>query len=337
VVGAGVMGLATAAALARAGRSVVVLEQFGVDHDRGSSHGTVRIFKVSYPETEFVRLAQDSLARWRELEAESGEELLTTTGTLDVGGIAGRREALERCGAAFEFVMAAEIERRFGLTIDGGGEALFQPDGGALHADRARNVLASSLEVVAETAVASLAPEREAVLLRTSAGEVRARAVVVTVGAWVTKLLSPLGLQPDVVAARETVAYFRLGDGRGSTPLSEWRPEDREVFYAIVGRDGLLKVGVSGSGLPTDPDEHGRVDEDVVRRAADWARRRYELHDDAPARAETCLYTNAPDERFVLERRGRIVVGSPCSGHGFKFAPVVGERLAALALEAVAA
>src|SRR5262249_55186830 len=155
---------------ARAGRSVVVLEQFGVDHDRGSSHGNVRIFKVSYPEPEFVQLAQDSLARWRELEAESGEELLATTGTLDVGGIAGRRETPEPCGAACEFVAAAEVDSRFGLTIDEGAQALFQPDGAVLHADRARSVLASSLELVPETTVESLELEREAVLLRTSAG-----------------------------------------------------------------------------------------------------------------------------------------------------------------------
>jgi sarcosine oxidase len=336
VIGAGVMGLATGAALARAGCDVVVVEQFGLDHDRGSSHGSVRIFKISYSGAEFVRLAQDSLRRWRALEAEAGDELLTTTGTLDIGGIVGRREALDECGAAFEMVSAGEVERRFGLRIDEHDEALFQPDGAVLHADRARKVLASSLDLVSDTAVESVAPRRSTVLLRTSAGELEARTVVVTAGAWVTKLLSTLGLQPDVVTVRETVAYFRLRDARQTTPLSEWRPEAGEVAYGIVGRDGVLKVGVSGSGKPDDPNERGRVDDDVVRRAADWASRRYALDDNAPIRAETCLYTNTADERFVIERHDRIVVGSACSGHGFKFAPTVGARLAELALEAAA-
>ena len=110
VVGAGVMGLAAAEALSRARTRTIVLEQFTAGHDRGSSHGNARIFKVSYPEPEFVRLAQESLARWRQLEAETGDEIVTTTGTIDVGGIAGRREALERCGAGFELLRATEID-----------------------------------------------------------------------------------------------------------------------------------------------------------------------------------------------------------------------------------
>ena len=135
------MGLAAAAALGRAGRSATVLEQFEFGHDRGSSHGTARIFKVSYPEPQFVRLAQESLVRWRELEDQTGDEILMMTGMLDVGGIEGRREALKECGADFEFLAAAEIERRYGLKIHGDTEGLFQPDGGVLHADRAQDAL----------------------------------------------------------------------------------------------------------------------------------------------------------------------------------------------------
>jgi sarcosine oxidase len=153
----------------------------------------------------------------------------------------------------------------------------------------------------------------------------------------VTRLLGPVGLQPDVAVARETVAYFQLRTAGHGTPLSEWRPEQALVTYGIVARDGLLKVGVSGSGRPADPDEGGAIDDDVVRSAAAWAARCYDLVDDAPVGAETCLYTNAPHEQFIVERHGRVVVGSACSGHGFKFAPVVGERLAELALEAAAA
>jgi sarcosine oxidase len=341
VVGAGVMGLAAGEVLARAGRSVIVLEQFKLGHDRGSSHGNARVFKLSYPDPQFVRLGQTALERWRELEGECGDELLTMTGSIDVGGITGRREALEQCGADFEFLPATEIERRFGLKIDEQTEALFQPDGGILHADRAQNAFSRvaqqhGSELAYETPVRHLAIERDSISVRTSAGDLRARAVVVTAGAWVTSVLAPLNLRLNVVAVRETVAYFRPRAARHTPTLSEWRPEEKQVTYGLVARDGLLKVGVSGSGSPTDPDEAGQIDDNVVRSAAAWAARRYDLLDDTPVRAETCLYTNTPDEQFVIERHGRLIIGSACSGHGFKFAPVIGDRLAELALEVTA-
>ena len=139
-----------------------------------------------------------------------------------------------------------------------------------------------------------------------------------------TRFLATLGLERAVSAARETVAHFQPRNARVSPPLSEWRPEEKRVTYGLVARDGLLKVGVSGSGSPADPDEEAGADHEVVRSAAAWAARRYDLVHSTPVRAETCLYTNTPDERFIVERHGRAVIGSACSGHGFKFAPVIG-------------
>ena len=103
------------------------------------------------------------------------------------------------------------------------------------------------------TGVQHVAMEPDSVLVQTSAGDIRARAVVVTAGAWVTRFLATLGLERAVSAARETVAHFQPRNARVSPPLSEWRPEEKRVTYGLVARDGLLKVGVSGSGTPADP------------------------------------------------------------------------------------
>lgn len=338
VIGAGIVGLATAYALRPDGARVAVLEQFAMGHKRGSSHGTARIFKVSYPDAEFVEMAQASLGRWRELETLTGIEILTQTGTIDTGDLTGRCRALETCGATYELLESIDVRKRFALDMPEAGTALFQADGGVLHADRACAALRSALggngvEVTDNTRVQHIALRDGFVDLRTNVGTLTTSAVVVTAGAWVNRVISGLGINLNVAPVRETVAYFETAIAYPAPTLSQFRTEAKEVDYGLVTRDGTLKVGISGSGSPTDPEEEGQIDSAVVTRAASWAARHFRLRNTTPIAAESCLYTNAPDERFILERHGRIIIGSACSGHGFKFAPKVGERLAALAIE----
>ena len=338
VVGAGVMGAATAAALARAGRDVVLLEQFQLGHARGSSHGEARIFRFVYDDPKWVRLAQRALPLWRELEAASGETILTTTGSLDLGpGTEERAAALHECGVEFDVVDAADLASRYPLRIEAGIPALLQRDGGVLNPERALRAFLRGVRVRERTRVVALEDGR----VRLDDGAIEAQAVVVTAGAWVARLLEPLGIGPPVTPTRESVAYFAVADGARFTTVIDWRvpdgydlPRPGDSVYALPSPQGL-KVGVHRTGPPTDPDEEGSVDPEALRCASDWVGRYVEAASPEPVLTETCLYTNMPDESFVCERYGRIVVGSPCSGHGFKFAPVVGEELAALALEAV--
>jgi sarcosine oxidase len=322
VVGAGVMGLATARALARGGHDVVVHEQFRVGHGRGSSHGGSRIFRLAYPEEHWVRLAQEALPLWRELEAESGETLLELTGLVEfVSDLSlSSQAALEKCGAECHALDAQELERRFAITTPAGLLALFQPEAGIVYANRALEAFRSS----AERHGAEL---REDSPVR-SLEEVEADAVVVTAGPWARELLAPLGYDLQVVPTRETVAYFRLD---GPVPSVVAEITNGHGFYALRDPVYGLKVGAHKTGPPSNPDDPGEPDDEVLRRVTAWARERYELADPEPAEVDTCFYTNTADESFVLERQGRYVLGSACSGHGFKFAPAIGERLAALA------
>jgi sarcosine oxidase len=107
-------------------------------------------------------------------------------------------------------------------------------------------------------------------------------------------------------------------------------------MYSLRDPEAGLKVGVHHAGPEADPNEPGEPDPQLLERISDWVARTYPDADPEPVEAETCLYTNTVDESFVLERHGRIVVGSACSGHGFKFAPAVGDRLAGLAVDALA-
>ena len=322
VVGACVMGLATARELKRAGRDVVVLEQFRLGHDRGSSHGTSRIVRLSYPEARWVRLAQESFPLWRELEAESGRTLLELHGTLDLGDWGPNRDALNECGVPFEVLDTGQIEHRFGIVADPGDRGLFQTDGGIIRADAAVEALGSGLDVRERHRVDAVEEDGDGVL----AGGVRARAAVVTAGAWAPALVGV-----DAIPTAETTSYFDLGR---PVPSVIDTTVGTAHAYALSTPDGALKSGLHQSGRPVDPDVASVPDRELSARTAAWVERRFR---DAGAitRTETCLYTTRAGNEFLLERRGRVVVGSPCSGHGFKFAPVIGKRLAALALEAL--
>ena len=157
-----------------------------------------------------------------------------------------------------------------------------------------------------------------------SAGGVRARVAVVTAGSWAPGLVGV-----DATPTVETVSYFGLGR---PVPSVIDTTAGARSGYALATPSGALKAGLHQSGRPTDPDDVNFPDRELAARTAAWIERRFP---DAGrlTHSETCLYTTRENDEFLLERRGRIVVGSPCSGHGFKFAPVVGKRLAALALE----
>jgi sarcosine oxidase len=323
VIGAGVMGLATGWALRRRGIDAVVYEQFEVGNPRGSSHGRSRIFRLAYAEDHYVRLAQESLALWRELEAESGETILELNALVEIVDALEESTArtLERCGVAWERLDREEAEARYPIHVPDGSFVVVQPEAGIARADRALQAFARELDVREHT--------------RVHPDEVEADAVVVTAGSWVNELLDePL----NVKVTRETLCYFRPETGGRPVPSVVSFKPDLHVhdMYSLADPKYGLKVGAHHHGAEADPNLPGEPDPELIERITDWARATYRLADPDPVGAETCMYTTTPDETFILERRGRIVVGSACSGHGFKFAPANGERLAALAEEALA-
>jgi sarcosine oxidase len=349
VVGAGIAGVAAARTLAQSGRGVLVLEQFAPGHDRGSSHGASRIFRLSYPDAHYVRLAQGALAGWRELEGACGETLIVRSGVLDLGQVAtDNAKALAACGVRYELLTGDEVARRWPLGADPDEPALFQPDGGTILADRAYAVLLAAArdagaEILEGTRAHGIELGRATVRVATSRDEIVARAVVVAAGAWSPGLLTPLGIELPVVPTRETVTYFEHPQALElPAVIDDAVPDARAhglrrpglINYALAAPGVGLKAGLHHAGPPADPDDPGEADDAVVRWVSSWVARRYPAAGVSPIRAETCLYTNTADESFVLERQGRVVIASACSGHGFKFAPALGRTIAALACDA---
>jgi sarcosine oxidase len=317
VIGAGVMGLAAARALMQRGHEVVVYEQYRLGHDRGSSHGRSRIFRLAYAEEEYVRLAQESLGLWRELEAESGQTLLELNGLLEIVQTLEESTArtLEACGVEWHRLDAGEAERRYPVYVPGDSFAVLQPEAGIVRADKALAAFARELDVRYET--------------RVHPDELDAEVVVVTAGSWVNELLpEPL----PVKVSRETVCYFRPENGRPIPSLVSFKPDSHtHDMYSLADPVYGLKVGAHHAGPEVDPNETGEPEPRLIEQIVNWTRETYRLAEPDPVAADTCLYTTTPDETFILERQGRLVIGSPCSGHGFKFAPAIGERLATLA------
>jgi sarcosine oxidase len=337
VIGTGVAGAAAAWELSRRGRSVVVLEQFGRGHDRGSSHGGERIVRLAYTASEYVELGREALSGWEVLEAEAGRTLFHRTGAIDHGDAA-ELEALvatyEACAVAYEWLAVGDASARWpGLHFE--GPVLHQPDGGWVEA-------AAALEAFLDGAagrgvgqrfhhpVGSIEPRADGVRVTTADGHmVDAGCAVVAGGAWAKPLLAGLVDLPPITVTEELVAYCRPRAGSGTWPAFIVRGSS--TLYGLPTPDGLVKVGGHGEGPVVDPD-HRRDEapsptwDGLLDGIARWVPG-VEL---PPVRSARCLYATTPTDDFVLDRVGPIVVAAGLGGHGFKFGPALGRVLADL-------
>ena len=333
VIGAGAMGSATAWWLARRGVDVVLLEQFEPGHTRGSSHGASRIFRLAYDDPVYVRMAQASLPLWRELEEDAGEPLLDTTGSIDHGApddVNATAAALDACHATYERLTDEQARERW-PAFRFVGDVLFHPDGGRCRADA--TVAALQRRAAAHGAdvrfnqQAALRIHDDHVEVITDDAMLTAAVAVVTAGAWVTDVLGEHA--PNVVVTQEQVQHFAP---RVEQEWPSFIHHRRPWIYGLLTPGEGVKVDDHHVGPVVHPDHRRPRSEElqqaVVRYVEEWM----PGLDPTPTHTTECLYTTTPDESFVLERRGSVVIGSPCSGHGFKFTPLIGQRLADLAM-----
>jgi monomeric sarcosine oxidase len=352
VVGAGLAGSAAAHAAAERGMDVVVLEAFGPGHRNGSSHGSARIFRRAYPDPLYVRLTGQAGILWRVLEAEAGESLVQQTGGLDFGA---RRDpehlhaVLTGCGVPAELLEPAEAAERWPyFDFTGAGPVMYHPEAGVLDPDRAmaamlRLAAARGADVRFGTPVTRLAaapgggPAGAGAVAHTDSGTFAAPVVVVAVGAWLPGLAGDLIPLPPLTLTQQQVFHFapRLA---AAPPWPTFIFQDHaDNFYGLPGgRDGglpgAIKLGEHELGPVTtpetrdftvDPAERDRFIRSALRRLPGLA--------STPVNEVTCLYTSTASEDFILDRHGPFVVASACSGHGAKFAPLLGEIIAGLA------
>ena len=350
VAGVGGMGSATLAELAARGARVLGLERASIPNDGGSSHGVNRIIRLAYMEDPaYVPLLRRAYERWRALEQQAGELILVITGGVDVGlpdseTVRGALESCHRHDLEHEVLEADELMGRFpGFRVPRTFQAVFQPEGGFVLSERAiaahaRLALADGADLRGHEAVLGWWPEGDGVAVRTERDLYRARRLVISAGAWAARLLPTLaGL---AVPERQILMWSRTLRPEhfavGAFPVFILDvPEGRFYGFPEYGIPGF-KVGLyHHRGQVVDPDAWDRThlepeDEAALRAGTS----RYFPDADGPALTlKACLFTNTPDEHFIIDRHPHapeVLVVSPCSGHGFKFCSVVGEIVADL-------
>jgi sarcosine oxidase len=352
VVGGGLMGSAASWQLARRGVEVTLLEQFAPGHVNGASHGASRIFRLSYPDAVYIRLAQEALRYWRELEAETGEQLLTITGGLTHGddpGLEDLAAGLASAGVAFDWLTPSAAEERWpGLRVD--TRALLHPDSGRLHADRSVAALQSAAEK-AGAHVRHRTPVRaievigpDAVRVHTDDGDYRARRVIAAVNGWATKLVGAFVPLPSLRVTQEQPAHFAMLPGFDEWPsfvhrFAEGSPAAARFYggvYGLATPGEGVKIGFHGVGPEVDPDDRDFTAEPVqLATLRDYCRAWVPGVDADDLAPISCTYTTTPDSNFVLDRAGPLTVATGFSGHGFKFGPAIGRVLADLAIDGV--
>jgi monomeric sarcosine oxidase len=343
IIGAGLAGSAAAWAVARRGRSVVVLEAFEPGHRRGSSHGSARIFRRAYPDPLYVRLTGEAQRLWRRLADEAGEELIATTGGLDFGPTREQEkmhDVLSASGVPVELMPATAAAERWPNVAFGSDPVMFQPDAGVIDAERAMAAMSRLAQehgaqiYYGSPALRISATEAEAEV-RTADRSWRASAVIVAAGAWLEPLLGGLVTLPPLVVTQQEAFHFAPRTPDLPQPVFIYRGEV-PVYGLLAGRDGevpgAIKIGQHGPGaVTTGDDRDGIVSPAGREQVRAFVRERLTDLDPDPVGELTCLYTLTATEDFILDRQGPFVVCSACSGHGAKFAPLTGEIAADLA------
>jgi sarcosine oxidase len=351
IVGVGGMGSAAVYEVARRGQRVLGLERYDIPHELGSSHGVNRIIRLAYFEhPSYVPLLRRAYELWRELERTTGERLLYITGSVDAGApdsrtVAGSLRSCQIHQLPHEVLDGTELNTRFpGYRLPRDMTAVYQPDGGFVLSERAivnfvEAAHALGAEVHAREPVSAWEIDGETVVVRTTAAVYRARRLVVTAGPWAAALVPEM--QALARAERQVLLWaqplrpelFRLD----IFPVFNLdSPEGHFYGFPVFGVPGFKIGRYHHRGEAVDPDHMNRGcdsdDEAVIREGI----RRYFPDGDGPTMAmKTCLFTNSPDEHFIIDvhpAMPHVIVAAGFSGHGFKFCSVVGEILAELAL-----
>ena len=351
VLGLGVMGASAVHQLAGRGVRVLGLDANQRGHVLGSSHGRSRIIREAYYEAaEYVPLVQRAFIQWRELEEETGLDLLLMTGCLNIGRpgtqvVDGVIASARRHGLPSEVLPSDAMRSRFpAFALPESHVGVYQPTAGVLNADACVGALVDASVARGATIrhgelVNNWEPDGDGVIVRTPSGTIRAQKLVITAGPWSASVLADLGL--PLQAVRQYVVHFEpQAPERFSPPgfpAFIWDVAEGEVYGIPYLPGSGFKVGGHDPGEPCTPETARRtVTAEEIENVRSIFERCLPGCATTMSMAATCLYTVTPDRHFIIDRHPehpQVSYAAGFSGHGFKFGPTIGEVLADLAIE----
>jgi len=351
VLGLGVMGASAVHQLAGRGVRVLGLDANQRGHVLGSSHGRSRIIREAYYEAvEYVPLVQRALVQWRELEEETGLDLLLMTGCLNIGRpgthvVDGVIASAKRHGLLSEVLPSDAMRSRFpAFALPESHVGVYQPTAGVLNADACVGALVDASVARGATIrhgemVSSWAPDGDGVIVHTPSGTIRAQKLVITAGPWSASVLADLGL--PLQAVRQYIVHFEPHAPERFSPPGFpafiWDVAEGEVYGIPYLPGSGFKVGGHDPGEPCTPETARRtVTVEEIENVRSIFERCLPGCATTMSMAATCLYTVTPDRHFIIDRHPehpQISYAAGFSGHGFKFGPTIGEVLADLAIE----
>jgi monomeric sarcosine oxidase len=356
IIGAGAVGSAAAYHAARKGYKVLLLEQYQIDHQHGSSHGASRIIRYAYDHPTYVSMARAAFPMWHELEEEAGDTLYTQTGGLDIGlpdepMIRGMAKTLRATDVPYEILTAIEAQQHFPqFFLPEEMQVLYQADAGILEASKCvrahvRLALQHGATVKDNSPVTRIEVHTDSVTVTTPRDRYAGATLMVVPGSWGKQLFASIGLDLPLVPVRAQENYFE------GNPTADYQPgrfptfifHDHENYggfmpYGLPSINGSgLKIGLHSGATVDNLDTLDRTpDAGVIEQCRNFMMKHLPGGNGTNKSSRACLYTMTPDEHFIIDQHPEyphIAISASCSGHAFKFSTLIGSMLCDLAFK----